>query len=337
MSSSLFEGGRNPSLLGSTSIVLGDLPIWFLRTLAVLFGLLWGSFLNVVIYRLPREMSVANPPSSCGSCGARIKPYDNVPVLSWLLLRGRARCCKARISPRYPLVELIGAGLGWATLELVLQTLPPETLLIRVAAVFLAYFALGLGLVGAAFIDAEHMYLPDSITLGGALLGLATATLRGMALVDSLVGAGVGFVGVWLPFIVIYSRIRGRHGMGLGDAKLTMLAGAWFGMGGAAFVLFAGAIQGTLGAIVILLATGKIEEPEAVRAYRAELRRLAAEGDAEATKILAEDPLGEEAPAHALGQARLPFGPFLIIGCLEWLFAKEWILAVYRGTLRGGF
>jgi leader peptidase (prepilin peptidase)/N-methyltransferase len=152
--------------------VLGDFPTWFLRPVAVLFGLLWGSFLNVVIYRVPREMSVAYPPSSCGACGARIKPYDNIPVLSWLILRGRARCCGAHISPRYPLVELIGGGLGLATLELVWQTVPPETLFIRAAAVFLADFTLSLGLVAAAFIDAEHMYLPDSITLAVHFSGL---------------------------------------------------------------------------------------------------------------------------------------------------------------------
>jgi leader peptidase (prepilin peptidase)/N-methyltransferase len=316
--------------------VLGDVPTWFLRTLAVVFGLLWGSFLNVVIYRLPREMSVAHPPSSCGGCGARIKPYDNIPVLSWLILRGRARCCGARISPRYPVVELIGSGLGLATLELVWQTVPAETLLVRAAAIFLAYFALSLGLVAAAFIDAEHMYLPDSITLGGTVLGVVTATLRGRTLPESLLGAAVGFVGVWLPFILIYGRIRGRHGMGMGDAKLTMLAGAWFGAGAAAFVLFAGAIQGTLGALVIFLIKGKIEEPQAVREDRAELKRAAGEGDKEAAQILADDPLGEEPEGHGLGQARLPFGPFLILACLEWLFASQWILAAYRGTLWGG-
>jgi leader peptidase (prepilin peptidase)/N-methyltransferase len=115
-----------------------------------------------------------------------------------------------------------------------------------------------------------------------------------------------------------------------------MLAGAWFGAGGAAFVLFAGAIQGTLGALLILLVKGKIEEPEAVRADRAELKRAAGEGDVEAAKILADDPLGDDPQGHGLGQARLPFGPFLILACLEWLFASEWILAAYRGTFSGG-
>ena len=174
------------------------------------------------------------------------------------------------------------------------------------------------------------MYLPDTITLGGTVLGVATATLRGMSLTTSVLGAAVGFVMVWLPFIVVYPRIRGRHGMGLGDAKLTMLAGAWFGSLGAFFVLMAGAVQGTLGALVIYLTVGKIDEPEAVRADREELQKAAADGDAEAAQILADDPLGEE-PKEGLTQARLPFGPFLILAALELLFFGERIARFYKG------
>jgi leader peptidase (prepilin peptidase)/N-methyltransferase len=311
--------------------VLGELPTWFLRPLALTLGFLWGSFLNVVIYRVPRDMSVARPPSSCAACGARIKPYDNIPVLSWLILRGRARCCGAKISPRYPVVEILGGAIGLATLEVVLRTFPPETPLIRAGAVFVADFGLALALVAAAFIDAEHMYLPDSITLGGTLVGVATATLRGGSLTQSILGAFVGYVGVWLPFIVLYKKVRGRTGMGHGDAKLTMLAGAWFGWEGSAFVLCAAAIQGTLCALVIYLVAGKLEEPEAVRKDREELKEAAAAGDAEAAEILAEDPLGEEPTATGIGLARFPFGPFLALACLETLYAKDWIFeALWR-------
>jgi leader peptidase (prepilin peptidase) / N-methyltransferase len=305
--------------------VLGELPKWFLVSIAVTLGLLWGSFLNVVIYRVPREMSVARPPSSCASCGARIKPYDNIPVLSWLLLRGKARCCGAKISPRYPIVELIGGAVGLATLEVLLHTFPSDTPVLRASAVFVADFGLALALVAAAFIDAEHMYLPDTITLGGTAVGIATATLRGGSLAESLVGALVGFLGVWLPFIVFYKKVRGRTGMGLGDAKLVMLAGAWFGWEGAVFVLSAAAVQGTVCALAIYLIAGKIAEPEAVRKDREELKEAAAAGDAEAAEILALDPLGEEPPATGLGLSRFPFGPFLALACLETLFAKEWI------------
>jgi leader peptidase (prepilin peptidase) / N-methyltransferase len=316
--------------------VLGELPTWFLRPLAVVLGLVWGSFLNVVIHRVPREMSVAHPPSSCAGCGARIRPYDNIPVLSWLILRGRARCCGAKISPRYIAIELIGGAIGLATLEVVLRTLPAETPIVRATAVFVADFALSLALVAAAFIDAEHMFLPDSITIGGTGVGLATATLRGEHLTEALLGALVGYVGVWLPFIVIYEKVRGRPGMGHGDAKLTMLAGAWFGAAGAAFVLCAGALQGSVCALVIYLWAGKIEEPRAVQEDRAELKRAAEAGDTEAAEILAEDPLGEEPPTTGLGLARFPFGPFLALACLEMLFAKGWIFSAYRRFVEGG-
>jgi leader peptidase (prepilin peptidase)/N-methyltransferase len=317
--------------------VLADLPLWFLRALAVTMGLLWGSFLNVVIYRVPREMSVVRPPSSCGACGARIKPYDNVPVVSWLLLRGKARCCGAPISVRYPVVELLGGVLGFAALQLVLGELPPEASLVRAGALFAAYFALSLGLLAGAFIDAEHLYLPDAITLGGTVLGLATASLRHEPIFDALSGAAVGFAGVWLLLIVLYARIRGRQGMGLGDAKLTMLAGAWFGWQGAVFVLFAGAVQGTVAALVVYLLKGRIEEPEAIKADREELQRAAREGDAEAAQILADDPVLDAPPGEGLGQARIPFGPFLAMACLELLFARGWIAEASRRWFLGGF
>ncbi len=312
---------------------LADVPTWFLRAFAIAFGLIWGSFLNVVIYRVPRGMSVVRPPSHCPACDKPIAGWNNVPVLSWVLMRGRARCCGAPVSPRYPLVELIGGALSLAIVQRVILAMPPGTPLTRVAVVYGADLALSLALVAAAFIDAEHMYLPDPITIGGALLGLATATLRGYSFRDSLIGAFVGFVFVWLPFGVIYKALRGRTGMGMGDAKLMMLAGAWFGWAGAAFVLLAGAIQGTLGALAIFAVKGKIDEPEAVTRDREELQQAAAGGDEDAKHALAEDPLAEP-QGEGLGAARLPFGPFLILACLEFLLAGDWIFAWYGGLLR---
>jgi len=303
-------------------MILADFPTWFLRTFAVTFGLVWGSFLNVVIWRLPRGMSVVSPPSHCPGCGKPIRAWDNVPVLGYLLLRGKARCCGVRMSPRYPAVEALGGLLSLAIVEVLLQQFSPSAPAALFAANYFAELAVGLGLLAAAFIDAEHMYLPDPITLGGTALGLGTATLRGLSFSDSAVGAALGFLMVWAPFVFAYARLRGRAGMGMGDAKLTMLAGAWFGWPGAVFVLFAGAVQGTLGALVILLVRGKIEEPEAVRADREELTRLAAEGDAEAKAALAADPLSGE-PEAGIGKARMPFGPFLILAFFEVMLARD--------------
>jgi leader peptidase (prepilin peptidase)/N-methyltransferase len=301
-----------------------DLDPWLLRGFAFVFGSLWGSFLNVVIYRVPRGMSVVRPASHCPGCGAPVRAFDNIPLLSWVILRGKARCCGARVSPRYVAVELLGGVLALGIAHVVVLPLPPSTGVLHAAAIFLSDLGLALALVAAAFIDLSHMYLPDAITLGGTLFGLATPGLRDLGYGDAFLGAVAGGLGVWLPFIVGYQAIRGRPGMGLGDVKLVMLAGAWFGWPGAAFALFAGAFQASLAAAVLLLVHGRIEEPEAVRADREELQRAAAEGDQEAAEALAEDPLGT-APEEGLMAARMPFGPFLCLAIIEWMLAGDWI------------
>ena len=303
---------------------LSDFPPFFLIAVAVAFGLVFGSFLNVVIHRLPRGENLAYPGSRCPGCGKPIAPRDNVPVFSWLVLRGRARCCGVRISPRYPLVELIGGLLAWAILRTQVLELPPETPIWEAGVVFACYLALGLGLVAAAFIDLDHMFLPDEITLGGAALGFLSVPLRADASFrESAIGAGVGFLLVWLPFVVIYGKLRGRPGMGLGDAKLVLLAGAWFGWLGAVFALLAGAVQATAVMLTLLGVGAKIEEPEAVREERRALKAAIenAEGDerAELEREFADDPLAEEA-GPGLGAARLAFGPFIVLAVLEYLF-----------------
>jgi leader peptidase (prepilin peptidase)/N-methyltransferase len=299
-------------------------PLWEIRTLAFVWGCLWGSFVNVVIYRLPRDMSVVHPGSHCPHCGVAVAPLDNIPIVSWLLLGGRARCCKAPISPRYATVELLGGVLGLAVAELVLCSVPAQASLVSAVALFLADFALAMALLAAAFIDAAHMYLPDPITIGGALLGFATCSLREMTWRSSAFGAVTGFLVVWLPLVVGYAALRGRPGMGLGDAKLVMLAGAWFGWQGAVFALFAGAVQATLVAVCLFLAHGKIAEPDAVREDREVLQRAAAAGDAEAQQALEEDPLARE-PEPGLMAARLPFGPFLCLATIEWMLGGQWL------------
>ncbi|WP_437604370.1 prepilin peptidase [Sorangium sp. So ce590] len=320
--------------------MLADFPPWFLRAFALCFGLLWGSFLNVVIHRVPRELSVVRPGSRCPACGTPIRAFDNIPVLSYLLLRGRARCCGAPVSPRYPLVEAAGGVLSLAIVELIILQLPWSTPILHALATYTADLALALGLLAATFIDLEHMYIPDAITIGGAVLGVATASLRSMGFTDALLGAAIGFAVVWLPFVVLYPRIRGgRVGMGLGDAKLLMLAGAWFGWGGALFVLGAGAVQGSIVAIGMLLVRGSIEEPEAVRLereqIRAELAAMSPEERAAAEKEIAQDPLAE-APGEGFGQARIAFGPFLALATLECLLVGRDVLDAYFSWIDAG-
>jgi leader peptidase (prepilin peptidase)/N-methyltransferase len=335
---------------------LSELPHGLLLGFAVVLGLLFGSFLNVVIYRLPRGESLAFPGSRCPSCGKPIRAYDNLPVLSWLWLRGKARCCGAPITARYPLVELIGGLLAWAVLEWVVRDLPPDTAWFWALGVFALNLGLGLALVAVAFIDLEYMLIPDSLSVGGTLVGLVTAPWRAeqlpnswlanqlvtalglnpygsmASLGDAVVGAVLGFVMIWLPFEVLYRALRGRPGMGRGDAKLTMLAGAWFGWPGAVFALLAGSVQGTLVAIAVYLTHGKIEEPEAVRQERAELQAAIEAADGEERRALeAElmaDPVGRE-PESGLARARLSFGPFLVLATLEYLLFGPSILSEF--------
>ncbi len=317
--------------------ILAEFPPVFLVAVVVALGLVLGSFLNVVIYRLPRGESVAFPGSRCPACGAPIRAADNIPVLGWLLLRGRARCCRAKISPRYPMVELLGGLSAWAVLDRVVLELPGDTSIALGGALFALYLALVLALIALALIDLEHMILPDPITLGGVALGLLSAPLRpGASLVHSLIGAAAGFLIVWLPFDLLYRKLRGMPGMGLGDAKLLALAGAWFGVQGAIFALLAGAVQATVLTLVLLLMRGRIDEPEAVIAERAEMQKLLAQTEGAEREALerelALDPLAQ-APEEGLGRARLAFGPFLCVAIIEYLFFGEIILQELIGPI----
>ena len=310
-------------------LTLADLPGPFITAVAIALGLAFGSFLNVVIYRLPRGESLSHPPSRCPGCGKAIRAYDNIPVVGWLLLRGRARCCKVRISARYPLIEALGGLVAWAIVRAIIFELPDETAWWRVVLLFALNLALALGLLAAAFIDLEHMYLPDPITIGGAVLGLASFSLRGVPLQSLLIGAALGFVMVWLPFDFLYSKLRGMPGMGLGDAKLVMLAGAWFGWQGAVFALLGGAVQATVVALAVYLARGRIDEPESVIEERKQLQELleSTEGEerAELEREIAKDPLAFE-PEAGLGKARLAFGPFLALGIVEYMLFGDVIV-----------
>jgi leader peptidase (prepilin peptidase)/N-methyltransferase len=304
-------------------LTLDLLPPWFLRGFAVAFGLLWGSFLNVVIYRVPRGMSVVSPPSHCTSCGAQVKPWQNVPVLSYLALRGRTACCGAKLSPRYPIVELIGGVLSLAIVELLILPLPAfTTSLARAGAIYVASLALALGLVATAFIDVEHMVvLPDGAHYVGAALGIATASFRDLGFVDAITGAVVGY-GVVFAIDRVYRWTRGRPGMGSGDGMILMVTGAWFGWQGALFGLAAGAVQGVAILVLYRLLGGSLDEPDAVREEReAILAEIAALPEEEREQALAEWRAEDELADHEGEgmQAALPFGPFLALAALELL------------------
>ncbi len=316
-------------------LTLDEFPPLFLYAFLVPFGLLWGSFLNVVIHRLPREESVVKPRSRCPGCGKGIAWYDNVPILSYLVLRGRARCCKAKISARYPLVELIGGLLAFSVLELIVFELPGDTSLLRALLFFLAYLALGLALVAIAFIDLEFMLVPFSLTLGATALGLATAHLRGVDFVHVLWGAPFGFLLIFVPFYWLYSLWRGYPGMGFGDAMLLLVAGAWFGWEGVVFALVAGCVQATIVTLAAYFSGGHIELPDAVldekKKLEEEIQAASGEERAELERERDQDTVLVELP-RTFGKMRIPLGPFLALGILEYALFER----VGLGALLGG-
>jgi len=183
----------------------------------------------------------------------------------------------------------------------------------------------------AAAIDLEHMILPNELTIGPAVLCIASSPLRSIQLYGSVGGALVGLALSYVPFL-LYKRMRGQSGMGLGDAKLALMAGAWHGIAGAPFVLFLGALQSALAALVMRIVGITYEEPESVKAEIRELRARAEAGDEEAKSELADDPMAGEAREGTLGM-RLPLGPFLALACIEVLFLRRWLVDHVLGWL----
>ena len=203
--------------------------------LAGIFGTIIGSFLNVVAYRLPRKESLSHPPSRCPSCGAPVKPYDNVPVLSWLLLRGRCRSCKAPISWRYPLVE---AGTGLLCALVVVAKGADEDAILGLVLVLL--------LVPITLIDLDVQIIPNKITYPGVVVGIAIVALTDLSSLDeNLIAA---FIAGGFLFVAWFLR---PGGMGLGDVKLAFMLGIFLGRA-VAPAMFAALISGSLiGAVII--------------------------------------------------------------------------------------
>lgn len=243
------------------------LPTPIVGIFVFLFGLVIGSFLNVCIIRIPARKSIVMPASACPKCGAPIRPYDNIPVLSWLLLGGKCRACKAKISGMYPLVELLTALLLFGCyLAFGLTT---------EALKWAIFSALVIVLV---FTDLRERILPDAVNYTGFALGLAlsfvTRPTDGTALwvanrifdfpppvpvisfADALLGAVLGSGLLWLVSEA-YFRLRGREGMGMGDVKMMLLVGAFLGAKRTLLTIFAGSLLGGILGLAFMAARRK--------------------------------------------------------------------------------
>jgi leader peptidase (prepilin peptidase)/N-methyltransferase len=245
--------------------------------LALLFGLILGSFLNVCIYRIPFHRSIVYPPSSCPHCGSGIRFYDNIPLISYILLLGRCRSCHATISLRYPLVELTTGFLS--------------TALFMGYGLSISYFmllAFCSSLLVVAFIDMDHKIIPDVISLPGIVIGLALSLLpeSPVSFLDSFIGIILGG-GSLYTIGMVYRWLRGQEGMGGGDVKLLAMIGAWMGWRSLPYVILISSLSGTIiGGGSLLLSRRRLSET-------------------------------------------IPFGPFLVLGSLLYLFFQREIHMIW--------
>jgi leader peptidase (prepilin peptidase)/N-methyltransferase len=265
---------------------------------AGLFGAVWGSFFNVAIVRVPRGESIVRPGSRCPHCAAPVRAADNVPILSYLLLRGRCRSCRAPISARYPLVEALAALLAAALWWKFVANDPDQAAAVRLAR-FACYFAFGGVLLVLAFIDLATKLLPDVITLPAIpILYLSAFGAHGPDWKARLIGAAAGYLFFRLIADFYYYVLK-REGLGLGDGKLLAVIGAVLGWRALPFVVFVGAIVGVL-----------VSLPLAVWQRRRE----------------------PGAAAEPLQRMQIPFGPFLALAALVYLFGGPELVQLWLGS-----
>jgi leader peptidase (prepilin peptidase)/N-methyltransferase len=279
---------------------------------ATVMGLLWGSFANVCIYRwpptdeFPRGRSVVTPGSHCGACKAPVAWYDNLPLLSYFILRGRCRKCGATFSPRYAGVEALTGALfalaWWVVVVEPAHFAPLDERLVR----FAITAAFAVVMVVIAFIDIDHKLILDKVTYPAIpafyALGLAEP---GRTWKEGLIGAAIGY-GVVRAISDGYYYLTKREGLGYGDGKLLAIVGALCGWRGVLFTLFAGSVTGSvLGVAALLAARRGVQPPEP-------------EEDTE------QDDEDEDAPA-SFRHVELPFGPYLAAAAMFYVLAEPWL------------
>ncbi len=320
---------------------------WVLLGFFFVFGACWGSFLNVVVYRLPAGKSLSRPPSHCYSCGKPIRWFDNLPILSWLILRGKARCCDATFSIRYAIIEAL-TGVLFA---LCWWQFGAETPVKALAAMVFVFF-----LLAGSFIDLDTMELPDVFTVGGAvlavLLSFALPSMHGFngevwiqemmrsgltAIIGVLIGSGVV---LWI--LLLAEAVLKKEAMGFGDVIWVGFIGGFCGWQGGVFAIFGGALIGSLGMLPILLVQrasskkAKAPDPTANADPEPSLAGVSRLLESREAVAQGEDP---DDDSKLIGRA-IPFGPWLAAaGLLYFLFLSElvdgWFAEVSQTVFEG--
>ena len=271
--------------------------------LAGLWGAIWGSFFNVCIARVPLGRSVVRPGSHCMACGAPVRAADNIPILSYFLLRGRCRSCGVRFSIRYALVELLTGLLSAALFWKFVAADPDGAVAIRLAR-FSLYFAFTGCLIVLAFIDLDTKLLPDVLTLPAIpIFFLSAFGAHDVPWLERAIGVAAGYLFVRLIADFYYYVLK-REGMGLGDGKLLAVVGAVLGWKALPIVIFAGALLGTFISLPLLIAARRRRPGDRAR---------------------------RRARRASLARVEVPFGPFLAMGALVDLFAGATILRLLLG------
>ncbi len=295
-------------MLETFTYINADYP-WFFAAFSFIFGAIVGSFLNVCIYRIPAERSVVFPGSTC-ACGKPIAWYNNIPILTWVFLRGRASCCGEKFSARYPAIELLTAVLFYASWVMH----PPVVAMIGF--LFIAF------LICSTFIDLDHMIIPDRFSIGGMLIGVLLSvlfpSLQGVegqpiianiesgvhSIIGALIGAGLVY---WIA--VLGEIVFRKPAMGEGDVKFVGFIGAFCGWQGAVFAMFGGAFIGTLILLPVLL-LGRIFG----------WKQRGGTSGSEAA---------EESDESVAFGSQVPFGPMLAVGGLVYFLGFDRYVDAY--------
>ena len=300
-----------------------------LYVFCTLFAACLGSFSNVVIYRVPNHKSIVFPPSACPKCGARIKPYDNIPVLSWLILRGRCRHCKAPISPQYPVVETVSGLFGFLLCRQIfapnLGLLLMEGGFLRLFLFFVAMSIFVVSCLALAIIDIQKTEIPPEIALPVAALGVVASLIlpdgapfgavRGnLEFLDSFLGAGIG-AGLVLLIIGLYYLLTRRIGMGGGDVWMLAMIGAFLGWQSLIFVFLASILQGILAAVIAIFLGRRQQTDSQAGLFRNDV-----------AQELNDAPLPE-----TTGKLAVPYGPFLALAAVEYVFLGHLLPPLWTG------
>lgn len=253
----------------------------FMAIVVVIFGLCIGSFINVCIYRIPLDQSIVSPGSKCPQCETPIRFYDNLPVISYLWLRGKCRYCGNRISARYPMVEILSGAFAFLFLQKY-----------GISIEGFIWYGFTTILLLVTYIDLDHQIIPNVITLPGIPIAFLSALfLPQITWLDSVMGILIGGGSLYL-IAFLYFKIMKNEGMGIGDSKLLAMIGAMIGWKGVFFTIFTASLVGTVSGILVMI--------------------------------------------HKKGTLKLaiPFGPFLSIGAIAYIFFGPELIAWYFNILQ---